>query len=89
MTRSLICRFYLCTKMLGETEQLVYSVVTAGMTALYLWLEEQGLLNSVGAGLTGYDRALLNLINEYRTHPGTMEFLKASGYHDIKLRAFP
>lgn len=87
--RSLICRFYLCTKMLGETEQLVYSVVTAGMTALYLWLEEQGLLTSVGAGLTGYDRALLNLINEYRTHPGTMEFLKAGGYHDIKLRAFP
>jgi Fe-S-cluster containining protein len=87
--RSLICRFYLCTNMLGETEQLIYSVVTAGIAALYLWLEERGLLTSAGKGLTGYDQALLKLIREYRDHPGTMEFLKAGGYHDVMLRAFP
>lgn len=87
--RSLICRFYLCTNILGETEELIYSVVTAGITALYLWLGERGLLNSAGTGLTGYDQVLLDLINRYRDHPGTREFLKASGYREVLLRAFP
>ena len=86
--RSLICRFYLCTNILGETEEMIYSVVTAGIAALYLRLEEKGLLTFRGAGLTGYDQALLDLIQRYRDHPGTMEFKKADSYHEVMLRAF-
>lgn len=86
--RSLICRFYLCTNMLGETEQMIYSVVTAGISALYVWLEERGLITQVDRGLTGFDLALLDLVKEYRDHPGTMEFLKADGYHEVMLKAF-
>ncbi len=85
--RSLICRFYLCTDLLGDTEELVYSIVAAGMAALYIWLERQDITVS-GKGLTGYDRTMLEVIDNYRSHPGTREFLSAGSYGDIDLRAF-
>jgi len=87
--RSLICRFYLCTNILGETEELIYSVVTAGIAALYTWMEERGLLAPARKGLTGYDQTMLDLIDRYRNHPGTREFLQAGSFSEVLLRAFP
>ncbi|MGE5397332.1 MAG: YkgJ family cysteine cluster protein [Chitinophagales bacterium] len=86
--RCLICRFYLCTDIEGETEQLIYSVVTAGIAATIIWLEKMGFVKPLSSAKTGFDRALVDLINSYRDHPGTAEFLQASSYKDIKLHHF-
>ncbi|NLV17560.1 MAG: YkgJ family cysteine cluster protein [Syntrophomonadaceae bacterium] len=85
--RSLICRFYLCTDLLGETEEMIYSVVITGIAALYHFLEQEGLLMA-GTGLTGYDRSMLKLIDEYRQHPGMQEFLTADSYHQVSLMPY-
>lgn len=85
--RSLICRFYLCTDLLGETEELIYSVAITGIAALYHCLEEEGVLIA-GSGLTGYDRSMLKLIDGYRKHPGLQEFLKADSYRQVRLVPF-
>lgn len=85
--RSLLCRFYLCTHILGETEELLYSVVTAGVAATLIWLEELKLLPK-GRGLTGFDQVLTNLLASYRQHPGTAAFLAATDYSQVKLKLF-
>jgi hypothetical protein len=86
--RSLICRFYLCASLLGETEELVYSIATTGIAALYLWLENESLLNASPSGMTSFERMLLDTISQYREHPGTQAFLQARGYHEILLQPF-
>lgn len=86
--RSLICRFYLCCNILGETEELIYSIVTCGITATTIWLQERGLLTASNSGMTGYDRAMLDLIEQYKNNPGTLAFFTAESYDDIPLGLF-
>lgn len=86
--RSLICRFYLCSDIVGETEELIYSAVTAGMSATFCWLQEQGLLHQSTRGLTSYDRSLLELVESYRRSPAALQFLEASSYQDVALKHF-
>ncbi|MGE5418186.1 MAG: YkgJ family cysteine cluster protein [Acidobacteriota bacterium] len=85
--RSLICRFYLCTELLGDTEELVYSVVTSGISATFIYLENEGLIKS-GKGLTGFDSSLLELVAKRRDHPGTQQFIQADSYDEILLEPF-
>ncbi|MGE5404244.1 MAG: YkgJ family cysteine cluster protein [Candidatus Saccharibacteria bacterium] len=85
--RSLICRFYLCTELLGDTEELVYSIVTSGISATFIYLENEGLIKS-GQGLTGFDTSLLELVEKRREHLGTLQFLKAESYDEIRLELF-
>lgn len=85
--RSLICRFYLCIELLGDTEELVYSIVTSGITSTFIYLHNEGLINS-GQGLTGFDMTLLDLVKKWRDHPGTAQFLNAETYDDIILEPF-
>lgn len=87
--RSLICRFYICSHILGDTEQLIYSIAWTGITATQLFAEEQGLLTiNPGAGCSSFDLLFKKLIAEYRDHPGVEFFHKAQEYSDIPLSVF-
>lgn len=89
LVRSLICRYYICSNILGDTEQLIYSIAWTGITATQLFAEQQGLLSiNTEAGLTSFDLMFKHLIEEYREHPGVDLFMKASEYSDIPLKAF-
>ena len=42
--RALICRFYLCSTLRGDTEQLIYYISSLGMTATHVFARQEGLL---------------------------------------------
>lgn len=87
--RSLICRFYLCCKLTGETEQLIYSLSWTGAAATQLFAEELGLLQtSPEQGLTSFDLMFKKLIEDYRHDPRVQLFLQAREYSDIPLAPF-
>lgn len=87
--RTLICRFYICTPLAGETEELVYKISWAGGAATQLYAEQQGLIQKdPQAGLSSFDLLFCNLINEYRDTPMVEAFLKADDYKDIPLHLF-
>ncbi|MEN6350764.1 MAG: YkgJ family cysteine cluster protein [Syntrophomonas sp.] len=87
--RTLICRFYICSNILGDTEQLIYSIAWTGITATQLFVEEKRLLTTCrGAGMSSFDMMFKKLIDEYRSHPGVDYFMKAREYSDIPLRPF-
>lgn len=87
--RSLICRFYLCSKILPETEQLIYNIAWTGVAATQLYAQEQGLIRNISRqGLTSFDQLFLNLVEEYRHNPNTLLFKDAKDYKDIPLLPF-
>lgn len=87
--RSLICRFYICSNILGDTEQLIYSLTWTGITATQLFAAEKGLLPiDDGAGMSSFDLMFKKLIDEYRNHPGVDLFMKAREYNQIPLLPF-
>lgn len=87
--RSLICRFYLCSQLLPETEQLIYQIAWTGITATQLFAEEQGLISNVSKqGLTSFDQLFINLVDEYRDNPNTLLFKNADDYAQIPLEPF-
>lgn len=87
--RSLICRFYLCINLLGDTEQLIYNITWTGITATQLFAEERGLINKKpAASLTSFDMMFKKLIEEYRYCPNAALFMKAAEYRDIPLKPF-
>jgi hypothetical protein len=87
--RSLICRFYLCCKVAGDTEQLIYSLSWTGAAATQLFVEELGLLpGSSGYGLSSFDMMFKKLIEDYRYDPNVKLFMKAREYSDIPLAPF-
>ncbi|MGR6835140.1 YkgJ family cysteine cluster protein [Syntrophomonas erecta] len=87
--RSLICRFYLCSPLLGDTEQLIYSITWTGITATLLFAQGRGLIPPLtGNGITSFDRLFINLFTEYRSDPKVELFLKAKNYEDIPLKPF-
>lgn len=87
--RSLICRFYICTDILGFTQQLIYSVTLTGIAATCVWAEQEGLVQSIcERGQGSFDVMLKRLIEEYRHHEQVKLFLKADNYEDIPLQPF-
>ena len=87
--RSLICRFYLCSKMQGDTEQLIYSIAWAGSAALQIFAEQQGLITpDPRVSLSSFDLMFKQLIEEYRHKPQVELFLQAEDYEDIPLAPF-
>lgn len=87
--RSLICRFYLCSQLLPQTEQLIYQIAWTGIAATQLFAEEEGFINNISKqGLTSFDQLFLNLVEEYRHNPNTLLFKNAEDYKDIPLLPF-
>ena len=87
--RSLICRFYLCSNMSGDCEQLVYSIAWAGSAALQVYAEKnQMILPVTESALGSFDLMFKRLIEEYRLTPWVKLFLEAEDYDDIPLQSF-
>ena len=87
--RSLICRFYICTPLQGETEELIYKISWAGGAATQVYAESKGLLDkNPAASLSSFDLLFYNLLEEYRNSQMVQAFLQASDYRDIPLGLF-
>ncbi len=87
--RSLICRFYVCTRLSGPVEQFIYSLTWTGITAAILYAEKNGLLQTQpAAGLSSMDILFKGLIEEYRYNPNVQLFMNAEEYSDIPLLPF-
>lgn len=87
--RSLICRFYICTPLYGETEELIYKISWAGGAATQVFAEQQGLMDRSGnASRSSFDTLFLNLLEEYRQTKMVEAFLRADNYADIPLGLF-
>ena len=87
--RALICRFYVCSALSADTEQLIYSIAWMGSTATQVFAEENGLVKEpVNMGMTSMDKLFLHYIEEYRHKPTLQYFLKAEEYADIPLEPF-
>jgi Fe-S-cluster containining protein len=87
--RALICRFYLCCQLAGETEQLIYSLSWTGAAAAQLFAEQTGLLPmSSPSALTSFDLMFKQLIEDYRYDPRVQLFLHSGEYGDIPLAPF-
>lgn len=86
--RSLICRLYVCTPLLGDTEELIYKIAWTGAAATQVFAEQQGLIQGNGAGSGSFDRLFTGLLEEYRESEGVASFLQAQTYEDVPLHYF-
>jgi len=87
--RSLICRFYICTPLQGQTEELIYKISWAGAAATQIFAEQQGLLPQTGdASRSSFDLLFLQLLEQYRHTQMVESFLQADDYSDIPLGLF-
>lgn len=86
--RSLICRFYLCSSLLGETEQLIYSLTWSGIAATQIFAEQAGLIKRGKSGFTSMDLLFINLVDEYRNNPCVQLFMQAEDYSAVPLLPF-
>ncbi len=86
--RSLICRFYLCTPLLGATEQLIYKIAWSGAAATQIFAAQLGLVTEQRSGASSFDRLFLGLLDEYRDSSGVQCFLEARNYDEISLQHF-
>lgn len=86
--RSLICRLYICTPLLGDTEQLIYEIAWTGAAATQIYARENGLLPARSGSTSSFDQLFLNLLEEYRLHPAIDVFLQAEDYDQIPLSLF-
>jgi Fe-S-cluster containining protein len=86
--RSLICRFYICTSLLPDTEELIYKIAWSGSAATQLFAEAKGLIPLKSNSVSSFDRLFLNLIEEYRREDSVNIFLQAQNYADIPLAIF-
>jgi hypothetical protein len=87
--RSLICRFYICTDIIGSTQQLIYSITLTGIAASCVWAEKEGLVKSVADhGQSSFELMFKRLLDEYRHHEQVKLFLEAQNYEDIPLEPF-
>ena len=86
--RSLICRFYLCSPLLGDTEEMIYKIAWTGAAATQVFAEEQGLIARNDSGSSSFDRLFIRLLEEYRGSAGVSSFLQAKNYEDVPLHYF-
>jgi len=87
--RSLICRFYICSHLLGDTEELIYKIAWTGAAATQVYAEQRGLIPAIGTGeLSSFDRLFVRLLEEYRDNDAVQVFMEAEDYRDIPLHLF-
>lgn len=87
--RSLICRFYICTSLTGDTEQLIYDLAWTGAAATIVFAQERGILPTESTGgLSSFDLLFKRLLDEYRDDPRVQLFLQAIDYDEIPLQPF-
>lgn len=86
--RTLICRFYLCMDLRGDTEEFIYHISAAGMAATHRFARREGLLGEVKGPVSSMDQLFLRLFKEYEDSPLLSYFLRAERYEDIPLRPF-
>lgn len=88
-SRALICRFYICSRLLGKTEEFVYRITWTGIAATQVFAEKKGLLPPPpSGGFTSLDRLFLEMIDRHRQGPLVEYFLAARDYRDIPLAPF-
>lgn len=87
--RSLICRFYICTGLTGETEQLIYDLAWTGAAATIVFARERGILPAGSeGGYSSFDLLFKKLLDEYQDDPRIQLFLQGVEYSDIPLKPF-
>lgn len=87
--RALLCRFYVCSDIMGDTEQLIYSITWTGIAAAQAYARERSLIPlHPGGGFTSMDLMLAKTIEEFTRHPGVELFLRARAYAEIPLKPF-
>lgn len=87
--RSLICRFYLCSNIMGDTEELIYKIAWTGIAATQVFAEERKLFHyDNNLGHSSFDRMFFKLIEEYRYKPELKLFFTAQDYTEIPLKPF-
>jgi len=87
--RALLCRFYICSDIMGDTEQLIYSITWTGIAAAQAYAREKNLIPShPGGGFTSLDLMLVKTIEEFSRHPGVEYFRHAREYAGIPLKPF-
>lgn len=87
--RALLCRFYICSDIIGETEQLIYSITWTGIAAAQAYAREKNLIPMHPAGgFTSMDIMLAKTIEEFANHPGAELFRAAREYSEIPLKPF-
>lgn len=86
--RSLICRFYLCTALQEDTEQLIYHISSIGMAATHMFARQHGLVSEKNGAVSSMDRLFLDLFDSYAQDPLLQYFFKANDYSDIPLEPF-
>ncbi|MDD4802532.1 MAG: YkgJ family cysteine cluster protein [Syntrophomonas sp.] len=86
--RSLICRLYICTPLLGDTEELIYKIAWTGAAATQIFALQNGLTTGVGGALSSFDRLFAHLLDEYKNSEGVKSFLQARDYQDVPLQHF-
>lgn len=87
--RSLTCRFYICTHLAGDTEQLIYKISCVGAAATQLFAEQKGLIKAqANSVLSSFDRLFMELVDKYRSSELINLFLQADDYKDIKIKPF-
>jgi len=84
--RSLLCRFYLCTPLSGQLEQLIYSIALVGVVSS---AQELGLnISLTGLAMSSFDRLNLEEIVAWSGHPGVAAFCQAANYQEVPLDIF-
>lgn len=87
--RALLCRFYICSAILGDTEQLIYSITWTGIAAAQQYARQQGLIGQPpSGGFTSLELMFARTLEEYTRHPGLYYFMLAEDYKDIPLKPF-
>lgn len=86
--RSLICRFYLCAALQGDTEQLIYQISSVGMAATHIFARQHNLLPEEFGAMSSMDRLFLELFDKYEDNPLLQYFLTADHYSEIPLQPF-
>jgi len=87
--RSLLCRFYLCTDIAADTEQLLYSLAWTGSAATQIFASEQKLLpGEPRKGSGSFDRLFLDLQQQYQRDTRVQLFMEARDYNEIPLKPF-
>ncbi len=88
-SRSLLCRFYLCSEMTGDTQNLIYHLSLMGAAATYRFARLNNLVPAPGnEGQGSYDAMYLKLIEDALHLPELDFFMKAEEYSQIPLLPF-
>lgn len=87
--RALICRFYICTQLMGTAEQFIYSIAWTGTAAALLFARQNELLpDDETAARSSMDQMFIRLLQEYQNNPNVLLFFQADDYNEIPLLPF-